>query len=361
MSSPVRSNEDKFLFLPLSHIPYLLGICYFLGFAIIAYRLQGYGIVPTDLFEAQYLSAGLIPTFVLFLIYWTVHFTWHPDEVPRWLCSLLEKHHVRLIGIWSAVVMAISYYLESYQVSYGVFVFLYVTVIGFAICALGVAMFYMRKYYRNPDYLHGVITSKSTERKYLTIFTLIFSSIAFFLVMANIISYFSELYLKIPQSFGGMETTIIKLIMSKDQIPRALREGATEDSEEFFLTRPLQLVFRSQSGYVLFDGLTNTVWSVPSSVVVGSISFDLNNLYDSLAQHFNKSPDQLEFVITHLTDKLAVGEMVDGYFLASNLGNEWVVIYSGKDYPACQVVHEPYFPVEWVPKCLDDTNTLIDR
>jgi hypothetical protein len=362
MSNSGRSNEDKLLFLPLSHLPYLLGLCYFLGFAIIAHRLRNYGILPTDLFEAQYLSAGFMPTLVLFLIYWTVRFTWHPYELPARLRGWLEKFHRSLIGIWSLAVTTISYYLEHYHVPYDTFAVLYVVVvIGFAICALGVVMFYARKRYYNPDYFAGVLRNKSTIRKYLTIFILFFSGIVFCLVMANIRSYFSELYLRIPQSYGGMDITIIKLIMSKDQIPTDLREAPSRDSDEVFITRPMQLAFRSQSGYVLFDGLTNTVWNVPSSVVLGSVSFDLSNLYDALAQHFNQPPDQLQFVVTHLTDKLAVGEMVNDHFLASKVKSHWIIVHSGSDYPACQVLEKYKFPIEWESQCLDNANILIGR
>ena len=129
----------------------------------------------------------------------------------------------------------------------------------------------------------------------------------------------------------------------------------------FSLTRPLQLVFRSHNEYYLFDGLTNTVWSVPSSVVLGSISFDLKNLYDKLAQHFNRPRDQLKFVITHLTDKLVFGEMVNGYVLASFNGSEWVIVHSGLGYPLCQIVDDYDFPVEWIHQCRDSNNIVIDR
>ena len=237
MKKQVKKNEDKFLFLPLSHIPYLLGLCYFLGFAIIAYRLQNYGIIPTDLFEAQYLSAGLFPTSIIFLIYWSVRFTWNPYEIPDGLQGLsgwLEKHHLKLLVIWAFVAIVVSYYLENFHLHYGIFVFLYTIVIGFAICALSVAMFYIRKRYYNPDYFHGIMASNTRSRKYQSIFSLVFSSFAFVFVIANISSYFSDLYLKVPQSFGGMDTTIIKLIMNKDQIPPNLLETATTDSNEVF-------------------------------------------------------------------------------------------------------------------------------
>jgi hypothetical protein len=50
-----------------------------------------------------------------------------------------------------------------------------------------------------------------------------------------------------------------------------------------------------------------------------------------------------------------------GYFLATKINSEWVIVYDGQATPECSAVNPYNFPVSMVPECLDSAGSVVTR
>ena len=50
-----------------------------------------------------------------------------------------------------------------------------------------------------------------------------------------------------------------------------------------------------------------------------------------------------------------------GYFLATKVNGEWVVVHSGQDNPPCSAVNPYNFPATLAPECLDSNGNVVAR
>lgn len=81
-----------------------------------------------------------------------------------------------------------------------------------------------------------------------------------------------------------------------------------------------------------------------------------------------ESEANLEITVSTLEGDFAKGssnlkgeETGGGYFIATKINGDWVVVHSGQDNPKCSDVNPHNFPVSMVPECLDASGAVVTR
>jgi hypothetical protein len=251
-SSAEQNSRDSFLFLPLSHLPYIIGLSYFLGFIVVAFRLRNYGIAPTDLFEAQYFSAGFFPTLILFTIYWIFRLTWRPCNVSAKFRGFLEYAYLKLF--WGGVgIMALLWFVyASYHFKNEFwFALNYIASILFGVYALGVISYQLRRWWSTSEHPWLFYLRKPPPG---LAGHLIVAGISLIYVIGFFTYSFAEIpniYQQIPQALGGGKLIMIRLLVDTTNLPSDLK--GDEISSATAYTKPLWLVFHSRWGYVVID------------------------------------------------------------------------------------------------------------
>ncbi len=255
-----KSQDEKFLFLPFSHLPLLIGLSYVFGFLLIAYRLRYYGIAPTDLFEAQYLSVGFFPCILSYTVYWIIRFTWRPYEASPRFRALMRRGYPTIF-ITGLISLTVTWATEAaftlmkmdntflFAINYGLSIL-------FGLFALGAFSYYVRWWWNNPylfnPYFYRILFTKLPSRRQLAnIFFFGFSVIyiLFFIIVAYL--EVTSVYEDIPQSLGGGKLVRVQLVVDTKYVPSRL--VGEKISDESVYTKPVWLVFRSQKGYLLLD------------------------------------------------------------------------------------------------------------
>lgn len=77
---------------------------------------------------------------------------------------------------------------------------------------------------------------------------------------------------------------------------------------------------------------------------------------------FIPSPvDPATITVDKIQGGLAYGGVPGAYFIAAKDGDEWIVIHAGQTNPPCNAINPYDFPVDWVPECLAEDGSLVDR
>lgn len=78
--------------------------------------------------------------------------------------------------------------------------------------------------------------------------------------------------------------------------------------------------------------------------------------------------DMLDFSVSTKEGNYAKGsvgtkgeETGGGYFLATKVNNDWVIVYSGQANPECSAINPYNFPTSMVPECMDANNEVVKR
>ena len=71
--------------------------------------------------------------------------------------------------------------------------------------------------------------------------------------------------------------------------------------------------------------------------------------------------EEVTATITEIKGNLAHGGLQGAYFIAAQDGGVWIIIYAGQATPYCNLVNPYGFPVAWVPQCLAEDDSLVQR
>ena len=71
--------------------------------------------------------------------------------------------------------------------------------------------------------------------------------------------------------------------------------------------------------------------------------------------------DEVSITISENTGELAQGGLEGAYFIAAKEGDDWIIIYAGQSHPYCNIVNPYGFPTDWVPECLADDGSIVQR
>jgi len=71
--------------------------------------------------------------------------------------------------------------------------------------------------------------------------------------------------------------------------------------------------------------------------------------------------DPASITVSEIQGNLARGGIPGAYFVAAKDSGAWIVVYAGQATPTCNLVNPYNFPAAWVPECMADNGTLVDR
>jgi len=81
----------------------------------------------------------------------------------------------------------------------------------------------------------------------------------------------------------------------------------------------------------------------------------------AMNEYLDSPVDESTIIVSEIAGDLARGGLQGAYFIAAKDGGEWIIIYAGQATPYCNLVNPYGFPVEWVPECLADDDSLVQR
>lgn len=81
----------------------------------------------------------------------------------------------------------------------------------------------------------------------------------------------------------------------------------------------------------------------------------------ALAAHLGRTEEELTITVSDIEGDLARGGLQGAYFIAAKDAGEWIIIYAGQATPYCNVINPYNFPATWVPECLAEDDTLVQR
>ena len=119
------------------------------------------------------------------------------------------------------------------------------------------------------------------------------------------------------------------------------------------------------------DGTLDTVLRCSECVEEFRFQFtedDAKAVKAALLAKLGTSDDNLDVQITQKDAKHAKGnvkektsEVGGGYFLASRVDGQWVIVYDGQATPNCNQVNPYDFSTNMVPECLDSSGKVVAR
>ncbi len=81
----------------------------------------------------------------------------------------------------------------------------------------------------------------------------------------------------------------------------------------------------------------------------------------ALAAYLGKAEEELTITVSDIKGNLARGGLQGAYFIAAKDAGEWFIAYAGQATPYCNVINPYNFPATWVPECLAEDDTLVQR
>ncbi len=81
----------------------------------------------------------------------------------------------------------------------------------------------------------------------------------------------------------------------------------------------------------------------------------------ALAAYLGRAEEELTVTVSDIKGDLARGGLQGAYFIAVKDAGEWMIIYAGQATPYCNVINPYNFPATWVPECLAEDDTLVQR
>ncbi len=81
----------------------------------------------------------------------------------------------------------------------------------------------------------------------------------------------------------------------------------------------------------------------------------------ALAEYLEVAVEDLTATVSEITGNLARGGLQGAYFIAAKDGGVWIIVYAGQATPYCNLINPYRFPTAWVPECLEEDNTLVQR
>ncbi len=81
----------------------------------------------------------------------------------------------------------------------------------------------------------------------------------------------------------------------------------------------------------------------------------------ALAEYLEAEVEDLSATVSEITGDLARGGLQGAYFIAAKDGGVWIIIYAGQATPYCHIVNPYGFPIAWVPECLAEDDSLVQR
>ncbi len=81
----------------------------------------------------------------------------------------------------------------------------------------------------------------------------------------------------------------------------------------------------------------------------------------AMNEYLDSPVDESTIIVSEIAGDLARGGLQGAYFIAAKEGGEWIIIYAGQATPYCNLINPYGFPVDWVPECLADDDSLVVR
>jgi outer membrane protein assembly factor BamE (lipoprotein component of BamABCDE complex) len=104
-----------------------------------------------------------------------------------------------------------------------------------------------------------------------------------------------------------------------------------------------------------------SVTPTPTETMVPTPQTDAEAIKAALNAYLPNPVDEGTIMVSEIVGKLARGGLPGAYFIAAKEGETWIIIYAGQATPYCNVINPYAFPTAWVPECLDEDGTLIER
>ncbi|MEE8122131.1 MAG: hypothetical protein V3T55_11410, partial [Anaerolineales bacterium] len=78
-------------------------------------------------------------------------------------------------------------------------------------------------------------------------------------------------------------------------------------------------------------------------------------------EYLDSPVDESTITVSEIKGDLARGGLQGAYFIAAKDGGVWIIIYAGQATPYCNLINPYGFPVAWVPECLGEDDSLVQR
>lgn len=88
---------------------------------------------------------------------------------------------------------------------------------------------------------------------------------------------------------------------------------------------------------------------------------DEEAIKDAMNEYLDSPVDESSITVSEIMGDLARGGLQGAYFIAAKDGGVWIIVYAGQATPYCHLVNPYGFPTEWVPECLDEDDSLVQR
>lgn len=163
----------------------------------------------------------------------------------------------------------------------------------------------------------------------------------------------------------------------RNKIPLSIILGAVIIGLFIYLPKPINKEVSQQISTPQITATTTQVTptQLPSPVppTVGTSPTALPTTNDSLLikqaliTKTGISEDKIEFSINQNTGTHAKGNVKDkesiggGYWLASKVDGQWIIVYDGQSTPSCSVINPYNFPKSMVSECLNASGTVVVR
>ena len=81
----------------------------------------------------------------------------------------------------------------------------------------------------------------------------------------------------------------------------------------------------------------------------------------AMNEYLDSPVDESTITVSEITGDLARGGLQGAYFIAAKDGGVWIIVYAGQATPYCHIINPYGFPIAWVPECLAEDDSLVQR
>ena len=81
----------------------------------------------------------------------------------------------------------------------------------------------------------------------------------------------------------------------------------------------------------------------------------------ALSVYMGREIEPTTILVSDNTGLLARGGLQGAYFIAAKDVGTWIIVYAGQATPYCNLITPYGFPTAWIPECLADDDSLIER
>jgi len=262
-------------------------VVYIIGYAITAARLAEYGVSTTELLDAQYFVAGLVPGLLIWITVFVVisasRFEPRNDEDAntvnrKWIwINVLTGIPVIVLLILSLI--SPDWFERAWSQLYPapVAVVLFLGEISLWILVVGLKKRGFARLLNLP------LFAKSLTSRLIFLIACGIYVLSLFVVSVLTLIYIPlggpEVHGQIPQAYGGGQSLIVQLYVERQDLPSELfdrdPEGATQSGSPVY-TAPVRLIFRTSSEYIVdrIGDCVRRAWVIKASAVFAMVEID---------------------------------------------------------------------------------------